>query len=531
MMCATGHIMNRPGFLPIVAVAAIAMGLPAWPQAGGLKGRVSNAVGEPLPNVAIKLTQIKSKETQTATSNASGEFDFPAAAPGLYDVTADAPGSQPFSRHTVEVTAGASRLDIDFIEMHPRDLEKLKADAAADPKDFATQILLGRELLNRGDLAGASASFEKALQLKPESPPALVGLAITWGRRGDGASLLRYTEEALKAQPFNGMAKVLRGVMLERMGKSDDARSILIEALRENANNPDILIEIGAHDLGLKHYGDAEERFRRAYVLDPHNLRALLGIEQMYISNNQPEKASEFVAAEVAKEPQRRDLRHELANLHLRSRQFDLAVTEYQALIDEPGASAAEQANLYAMLAAAYEGKNDFPKAIELLNKADQLKPGSPDYVRHLALLYDRVGDKKQAIASYRAVLKLAPQDPLTLNNLAFMLADTGGNLDEALEMAQLARREVPNSIDILDTLGWIYFKKDLPDSAARIFADLVEKAPKNPSYHYHYGIALARKGDRTAAQNELKLALENTQDKQMEAKIREVMDKLSKLE
>jgi predicted Zn-dependent protease len=58
------------------------------------------------------------------------------------------------------------------------------------------------------------------------------------------------------------------------------------------------------------------------------------------------------------------------------------------------------------------------------------------------------------------------------------------------------------------DTLGWIYFKKNLTDSAIQVFRGLTESHPDNPTYHYHFGMALIKQGDKTTAKAELKTAL-----------------------
>jgi len=86
------------------------------------------------------------------------------------------------------------------------------------------------------------------------------------------------------------------------------------------------------------------------------------------------------------------------------------------------------------------------------------------------------------------------------MNNAAYTLVKVVGNTDEALRLVQMARRQLPESAEILDTLGWIYLKKDMVDSASQIFEDLIQKEPSNPSFHYHYGAALAQKGDKAAA-------------------------------
>ena len=66
----------------------------------------------------------------------------------------------------------------------------------------------------------------------------------------------------------------------------------------------------------------------------------------------------------------------------------------------------------------------------------------------------------------YRKVLTLSPKHPLAANNLASNLADGGGNLDEALKFAQIAREAVPEDPNVGDTLGWVYYKKGLVETA-----------------------------------------------------------------
>ena len=47
--------------------------------------------------------------------------------------------------------------------------------------------------------------------------------------------------------------------------------------------------------------------------------------------------------------------------------------------------------------------------------------------------------------------------------------AEEGLDLDAALTMAQRARQLAPNATAMADTVGWIYIKKNLPDSAIAV--------------------------------------------------------------
>jgi hypothetical protein len=44
-----------------------------------------------------------------------------------------------------------------------------------------------------------------------------------------------------------------------------------------------------------------------------------------------------------------------------------------------------------------------------------------------------------------RTVLKLQPDNPIALNNLAFLLVEGGADLDQALTYAQRAKQKLPN--------------------------------------------------------------------------------------
>jgi tetratricopeptide (TPR) repeat protein len=123
--------------------------------------------------------------------------------------------------------------------------------------------------------------------------------------------------------------------------------------------------------------------------------------------------------------------------------------------------------------------------------------------------------------------VKAHPDNAPALNNAAFFLADTGGDLDEALRLAKHALEKVPGQPGFSDTVGYIYLKKGLNDSAVLTFTNLARKYP-HAIFHYHLGLALYMKGEKAAARKELQSALASghpsTEDK---ARIHELLEKL----
>jgi len=167
------------------------------------------------------------------------------------------------------------------------------------------------------------------------------------------------------------------------------------------------------------------------------------------------------------------------------------------------------------------------PLAIENFRKAKQLQPNNPDAAIWLALLLHQTGREADARVEYEQILRLQSDNPVALNNLAYVLAEQGGNLDVALTYAQRAKQKLPQSLEISDTLGWIYLKKNLRSNAMDIYNELVAKAPQNSTFRFHRAMALFQGGNRPEARKELEAALRNKPGKEEEGKIRELMQKI----
>ena len=71
------------------------------------------------------------------------------------------------------------------------------------------------------------------------------------------------------------------------------------------------------------------------------------------------------------------------------------------------------------------------------------------------------------------------PKNPDALNSLAYMLAERGQKLDEAIGLVQRALAIDPGNGAYLDTLGWAYYKQNRVDQAE---APLREAAGKLPA-------------------------------------------------
>jgi tetratricopeptide (TPR) repeat protein len=232
----------------------------------------------------------------------------------------------------------------------------------------------------------------------------------------------------------------------------------------------------------------------------------------------------QLLQEELKKSPDRQDVRLALANTAARMNNLDLAAQEYRRLIEiNP-----KNFEMYMRLGETLRRKGDTQGSIEVLQMGQKLAPNNPAANLQLALTMEASGQRKGAKPYYELVLRGEPDNPIALNNLAYLMAEEGVDLDQALTYAQRAKQRLPNNVDVADTLGWIYIKKNLSDNAIVIFRELVQQQPTRSTFHYHLAMALFQKGDKPRCKQSLQSALANKPSKEEEARIRELLAKVS---
>jgi len=184
-------------------------------------------------------------------------------------------------------------------------------------------------------------------------------------------------------------------------------------------------------------------------------------------------------------------------------------------------------AQFHFALGRAYQLKGDLAKATAELREAGRLAPKDPGPPALLAHAMINAGKTQEALGEFRLALELRPGNAALMNDLAYLIAESGGNLDEALALAQKAVRASPDEPEMADTLASIYLKKNLNGSGLQILKGLVAKYPNKPSFRYHLGLALLQAGDREAAKREFKASLSQNPPIELRSEIEAALSKL----
>jgi tetratricopeptide (TPR) repeat protein len=245
------------------------------------------------------------------------------------------------------------------------------------------------------------------------------------------------------------------------------------------------------------------------------------------MAQGKPDLAIQLLQSEAEKTPNNLDLRLAMGNIAVRSGKYDAALGEFQRVLAALDTHSRQKGDLYLRIGETYRRKGDDLGAVTILQKAREELPDNVIVMSTLALTLDHAGRWNEARQMYEGTLRLDPNNGIALNNLAFLMAEHNGDLDDALTKASKAKQLLPNTFEVADTLGWIYLKKNMSDSAIDIFRDLVGKAPNQSTFRYHLGMAFKQKGDKPKAIKELNDALRYNPARDEEDKIQQLLSQL----
>ncbi len=357
---------------------------------------------------------------------------------------------------------------------------------------------------------------------------ARLALAQLQVSRGEYEAALKGVDQVLAIDRNNLNARLIQSAALMGQKKFGDSRTLLEGMAKAAPNSPDVYFQLGVVNLNERKFKEAEDAFRKSYELNPANSRGLMGIVQSDMAQSKPDQALQLLRDESAKSPERLDLYLALGNTAAQTGHYDEAIQAFTSYLNKLDKNSKQRADAYLLLGEVYRRKGDDTSAITNLRQASQILPDNSVILSTLGLTLDHAGKWTEAKQVYEATLRVQANNGVVLNNLAYLLAEHNGDLDEALTKAGQAKQLYPNLNEISDTLGWIYLKKNLSDSAIQVFKDLVQKAPNQATFRYHLAMAYSQKGDKPNAIKELQAALKDSPTKDEKDKIQALLSRLN---
>jgi Flp pilus assembly protein TadD len=402
-------------------------------------------------------------------------------------------------------------------------INDLQALIGKAPENVVVRFNLAKALQSRGELDAARVQYLEVIKRSKQMTGAHLGLGQLYLLKKDFGRAISSAEEVLKYDPRNLSARLIKANAITGTGNLRLARSEITSYLADAPDSPDLKFHLAVVDFLDNRPKEAEATFRELSQKYPNDLRLTYAIAEVMLRTNRQNDGLRMLLDQLQKSPQDQSVKAAVAGTALRIGQFDLAEKYFRELISvDP-----KKPDHYVGLGEALRKKGQSQAAVQAFRQARDLAPASPVANLQLAMTLDTIGSTGESLPLYEAVLKAQPDHVIALNNLAFMYADTGRDLDVALTYAQRAKQGAPTNDDVSDTLAWVYIKRKMNDNAITILREITARQPRNPTYHYHMGVALSQKGNNAAARQSLQTALSLKPARQDEARIRELLAKL----
>jgi tetratricopeptide (TPR) repeat protein len=158
----------------------------------------------------------------------------------------------------------------------------------------------------------------------------------------------------------------------------------------------------------------------------------------------------------------------------------------------------------------ALTGRRD--EVLATYERAASQRPDNAGLQLVLGSLYEAYGETAKARETYEKSIQMDPSLAPAKNNLAYLLAEAGENLDRALDLAQEAKAALPESGHAADTLGWVLFKKGIPSAAVSHLREAEglfrAEDPNLAIVRHHLAQALEALGQKEDARETLRRAL-----------------------
>lgn len=347
-------------------------------------------------------------------------------------------------------------------------LDMLRQQARVLPNSEIIQRALISGLLVTNADAEAAQVAAKMARIPNVSTPTMVFAATALMDAGAADQAVPVAEALTRALPDSPRAVTLYAEALADSGRLDDAYAVLTQGAKRWPNDTGIAgthvnLAVAAKD--AEQARAAADRFAQNDPAGGSRMRArALG------ALGQPAMAVEVLEAAFARTPDGR-----LAT--------ELFTSRRRAGRDE----------------AAFAGLNEW------LGR----KPDDRSALMTLATGYMESGQNQRAEGVYARFLELEPQNPVALNNYAWLRHKAGWG--DALDYAERAYTAAPGSPEIADTYGWMLVQYGRLQQGLALLEQAAKASPDNPEIGYHLAYALSQSGRIAEAREALTVTLDTS--------------------
>lgn len=421
-------------------------------------------------------------------------------------------------------------------------------------KDGLLQIAV---ILNdEKNAAGALAVMQSLVAQRENDPDALYALAVMQFARNLYADAEHNLRRAISLKPDWAQPRVLLSQVLVAQHHTDQALAGLATAVQAHPKEALLRIEYVRLLVQQKRYQDALVQLRVLNRLEPKNAEVTLEYAMLATQQHQWQEARDLWNTLLPNEDFHDEAAYFLAQVEERTGHPAKAIALYNrvgdgdlkpdALIrmgillgregkldraleilgDARLAYPDRAADIYLTEGLVLQQAHVSPARIErLYAQALKAYPDDTDLLYNRGLYYADIGKLALMEKDFQAVLKADPDNADALNALGYTLADHGLRLNQAYTYVRHALALKPGNPAILDSLGWVYYRKGDFAQAVNYLRKALDGEP-NDEIAAHLVEALWADGEHGEAKKVLRKAV--SRDPQSDA-LRALQQRLGK--
>jgi tetratricopeptide (TPR) repeat protein len=349
--------------------------------------------------------------------------------------------------------------------------EPLRTAVAIAPNDVQVQLMLSQVLLRLQRPEQAVTVLEEAVRRVPDADPLREALIRAYVVKRDLPAAAKAADEFQAAKPNSAAAYFLAGLVARADNRLDDAQKL----------------------------------FEKALSIEPHAFDVVSELARLDMQRGRGAQAVARIQALVAADPKNPVWQNLLGEIYLQQNNFAAAQTTFAQVVQLQPTWWAP----YRLLAMAKLGTGDVDGAIQQYQAALKVAPKEPALLSELGQLYQRQGRVDDALALYDRWVQQDPSSQVAANDLAMLLAlfrNDRTSLDRALKLS--AAFVSSNNPSLLDTNGWVHFKRGEYTDALPVLQRAADLTPKSDEIRYHLGMTELHSGQTQRARADLEAAL-----------------------
>lgn len=336
------------------------------------------------------------------------------------------------------------------------------------------------------DDVASLAAIDQALQLRPDWEPGVLFKAQLLAQNNATADALALLKDHVERHPESRHARLAYARALVTVRQFDAAREQFRALLATSPDDRDLMYAVGLLSAQLEDYDAAVPLLERALGAGhPEGDGIRLNLGQIAEQRKDFERAlhwyrsvppgEQYVEAQIriamtlAGQGKVREAREHLARVQANDNtRKRLRLAEAQIL-----RTAGQE-----------------PEALALLDGELARNPDDPDLLYESSMLAEATGKTELMEQRLRRLIALKPDHAHAYNALGYSLADRGVRLDEAESLIARALELSPQDPFILDSMGWVRFRRGDAQSALK-HLERAYAAQPDPEIAAHLGEVL----------------------------------------